>query len=159
MDAGFNKALKKLVDDIFACFLHEDYENNLYLYEHRIHNSKTRCLSFIQKHAKGDDVSLMLGIYNGLMDCALLRWRVKDKSVFQICHNEMLAIKDALIAALLSSEPESSRALSASITALESLNQSVLQVAAKEPLAFILFVYSLKTLKENYFAIYSTASA
>lgn len=155
MDAGFTKTLKRLAEDIFACFLQPDYESNLYLYEHRIHSSKIKCISLIQKHARREDASQMLAIYNGLIDCGLLRWRIKDKSLFSICRPELSAIGEAL-AKILSGENDD---LSVQITALESINQSVLQVTAKEPLAFLLFIGGLKALKENCVAIHSTAGA
>lgn len=176
MDAAFNKALTTLVQDIFACFLQADYETNLYLYEHRIHDSKNNCISLIQKRAKDSDVATMLGIYNGLLDCGLLRWRIKDKTAFGICRKELTDIRDALIALLDSCSSDSSARnsdsssrrmpgprdenfLNGKISALESVNQSVLQVAAKEPLAFLLFISGLKALQENYLAIHCIASA
>ncbi len=161
MDASLRKAFGRLAEDIFACFLRADYENNLYLYEHRIHDSKSRCIALIHKRAKREDVSCALTLYNGLVDCGLLRWRIKDKSAFEVCRAEMAAINNSLVA-ILSSRAASGAGPSAfnmQVDALEALYQSVLQVTAKEPLPFLLFIYSLKALKENCLAIHCTASA
>lgn len=147
---GFNKALKALADDIFACFLELDYENNQYLYEHRIHNSKFRFTSYLLKHANSKQATNMLATYNALIDAGLLRWRVKDKSAFAICGKEMADIKNALFDGI---------ELSKQIAAFESIYESVLQVTAKEPLPFLLFIQSLKKLEESILAITHTASA
>jgi hypothetical protein len=196
---SFYKALKKLAEDIFACLLQPDYETNLYLYERRIHISKIKCISLIQKNTKNnEDMSRLLSIYNGLIDCGLLRWRIKDKSEFAICRDELVDIRNALVAFLSSRDvpaeseseqlplssrdvpaeseseqlPLSSRGVSAGsmseqphhflakqISALESIYQSILQITAKEPLPFLLFIYSLKTLKESCVAIARIASS
>lgn len=155
MDRKMCKALKKLVEDIFACFIQSDYEENLYLYERRVHISKMKCLALIQRRAKDAGVSRVILFYNGLIDCGLLRWRIKDKSVFSICHAELVGIRDALIKMLGGEEDH----LDECIMALESVNQTVLQVAAKEPLPLLLFICGLKTLKESYLAIDRIASA
>lgn len=144
---GFYKALKVLAEDIFACFLHTDYEDNLYLYEHRIHNSKIKFLSLALKYATHPGRMRLQALYNGLVDGGLLRWRVKDQSTFAICSKEMTGIRDALMACLSSNEGLG--ALSQAISEFESIYQSVLQVTAKELLPFLLFIQSLKTLEET----------
>ena len=151
----YYKALQKLAEDIFACFLQPDYETNLYLYEHRIHISKIRCASLLQKN---QTEPRLLTLYNGLLDCGLLRWRVKDKTVFAVCRNEMTAIADGINKMLMATNSDEGF-LSEHIANFEAIYQSVLLVTAKEPLAFLLFIYSLNVLKENFFASHLAASA
>jgi len=143
-----HKQLQNLTSDIFACFLQSNYEDNLYLYEHRIHTSKAKCIPLPPQQQR---------IFNGLLDCGLLRWRVKDKSVFQVCHNEMVVLANTLKLSLTLKKNED--ALSSAISAFENIYQNVLAVTAKEPLAFLLFIASLKVLKEACFASQCTASA
>jgi hypothetical protein len=149
------KALQKLAEDVFACFLQPDYENNLYLYEHRIHISKIRCAALLQKHKNEPQ---LLTLYNGLLDCGLLRWRIKDKTVFGVCRNEMTALLDA-IGKMLMSTGSDEGFLTEHIASFEAVYQSVLLVTAKEPLPFLLFIYSLNALKETFFASQPAACA
>lgn len=136
----YKTVFKHLIEDIFACFLQPDYEDNLYLYEHRIHKSKRKCATLILKQGAHANLSGLITIYNGLLDCGLLRWRVKDKTAFALCRDEMAALEEALI----------NGAISTSIPALESIYQNVLLVSVKEPLPFFLFIQGLKILEKAY---------
>lgn len=139
----FTTALKRLTEDIFACFLHPEYADNLYFFEHRIHHSKTNCLIILQHLANTTDISRQLLLYNILLDCGLLRSRVSDKAIFEICRKEFTAILEAIT----HQTPENP--LSAHITALEVTYQNVLLVTSQQPLPFLLFIYSLKALEQE----------
>lgn len=157
--------LQTLNNEIFNCLLQEDYTDNLYLYERRIHIAK---INFIYSYEKlrgstFDHKNHTLAtehlpdVYLELMDCAQLRLRVSDHTTFNLCKNDFIRINQilndkfaALKAHILNKKDvRDTEDLSFAIAQLEEVVATVLQIAAREPLVFYLFTSSLKKYAEG----------
>ncbi len=159
---GAIKKLHAVTKDIFDCFVRQEYADNVYLFEHRLHLAKANYFEVIAKlDASNQRYHQLQVIFDNLMDVAQLRRRVTDFHIFTICEREMLAISMALDEVfaqmreitLASKDKIDVYPLEEKITQLADHYQTILNVAAKEPLAFLLFVASLNRLckeMENY---------
>lgn len=159
------RCLKKLNDGIFACLLSQEYIDNVYLYERRLHVKKLAYLKSIQawqlavqyqgnqKNVSTFDCNAVGSIFNNMMDYAQLRSRVTDYTTLSVCSQELKAIQAAmsqLFACLIRHDAaekirQADLVLQQKISNLEDNYHHVLQVASREPLAFLLFVNSLHT--------------
>lgn len=164
------EALKALSEKIFSCLLSPDYNNNKYLFERRLHKQKNTCIQslqqliqaslFAEKKVLKDKKEILIflnqtlnSLFDIFIDCALIRQRVTDYSLFEICKDELQAL-DIEIAHYINHINDKSRPydisnLNFAINKLESIYNTVLQVAAPEPLAFLLFIESLKELSKK----------
>ncbi|OGT62334.1 MAG: hypothetical protein A3E85_03740 [Gammaproteobacteria bacterium RIFCSPHIGHO2_12_FULL_45_12] len=166
--------LRQLANDLFESMVVPDYADHLYLYERRIHKQKNRYLLSLERMEKvarswkGRQTSKryqviarllsdLYQLYDNLMDCAQLRHRVDDFHLFSLCRQEMQWVVkafDQLFLALskvdkgTSLEDDFIRVMEA-IQCFEANNESVLQVTAKEPMIFLWFIASLKTMCTN----------
>jgi hypothetical protein len=173
------RQLKKLNDVIFSCFLQPEYADNIYLYEHRLHVQKNNCLRAIcrlrdllhynKKPELGDKQEQFLVLQNKLdqvfdllLDCSQLRRRVTDHTTFAICTNELAAICqeidrlfEGLIGLTLGKKlfPNVSM-LQEKIGKLEESYNHVLQISSREPLVFLLFIFSLRALASEMITCY-----
>lgn len=156
------KKLHAVEKDVFACFIRPEYADNIYLFEHRLHLAKANYFAAISDLNVNDKHYLQLQIiFDVLMDVAQLRRRVTDFNIFTVCEREMLAI-DVVLGEVFAEMREVTLArkdkidvypLEEKITQLADHYQAILNVAAKEPLAFLLFIASLNHLckeVENY---------
>lgn len=159
------ESLVKLTDEIFACFLQPAYAENTYSYERRIHVQKKRFIGLlqyaIQMDTKKNHYHAMLvsleKIFELLLSCALLRVRVTDQTIFAVCHQELTDIYEELRLNLnemlnvfkRKNSYLNTQGLLDRIERLENNYQTVLQVTAYEPLVFLLFISSLKDIKEE----------
>lgn len=148
------KQYQRLTEDIFACFLEQQYPTTLYLFEHRLHQQKNKCMQLLVRLERllsnqNQLFNKLSFIFDVLMEVALLRFRVKDHTTYEICNAELLAIDEALQANFnLKNHIENQLLLRESIKRLENNYQQVLQVAAPDPMVFLFFIASLKSLAE-----------
>jgi hypothetical protein len=171
------KNLLSLNTVIFASLIDQQYKNNLYLFERRIHLQKNKCVqTFIafnqrfpknshghcyEKHAR---IIGQLGLlYDALLDCSMLRFRIKDHTILKVCEAELVGILHAINQVMRGWMKVFSRSwlrpkvnskehlvtLSQWIFKLEENYQHFLQAIAEDPLAFLLFVESLKSLAKE----------
>lgn len=159
---GAIKKLHAVAKDIFSCFVQQEYADNMYLFEHRLHLAKANFFEVIAALDVNDKHYRQLQIiFDILMNIAQLRRRVTDFHIFSVCEREMLAIAVALddvftamrAVTLMSQEKIDAYPLEEKITQFANHYQAILNVAAKEPLAFLLFIASLNHLckeVENY---------
>lgn len=160
-------ALAQLNQTIFNCLTQTTYSANEYYYERAIHLAKTQCLQALAKlrhiqmqHPRKNQSQLALlteldQLYALMLNYAQLRWRIKDHAVFEVSALEMTAIAaqiNYLLSRLLTHEPDEK--LQAALTnfdykveRLEDIYNNVLLVAAREPLAFILFLNGIKAMR------------
>lgn len=156
--------LKLVSQEIFACFLRPEYADNIYLFERRLHVRKTRYMRSIRKLREAAHISKIKTpikkideLYDILMDCAQLRRRVSDHTVFALCANELSAISveiSKLFTEMIASRTNEKSSidtipLAEKIKLFEDNYQNVLRVTAREPLAFLLFIASLKIFREK----------
>jgi hypothetical protein len=149
---------------ILTCLIEADYADSLYVYERRLHVSKrdyfkvmTALRPFLAEVSHAGFLNQISRMFDVLMDMAQLRRRVSDVTVFALCRNECIAISETLSAlfadmiAVIKQKKDTvdAIALSQKIILFEDVFQHVITIAAKEPLAFILFIASLKVLREE----------
>jgi hypothetical protein len=92
-------------------------------------------------------------LFDVLMDCAQLRRRVSDHTIFALCAQELTAISNE-INKLFTGLSGSSKSvdtfhLEEKIKLFEDHFHNVLLITSREPLAFVLFIASLKVLREE----------
>lgn len=166
--------LMQLNNEIFSCYLQPDYSSNIYLFERRLHLQKDKCLvamrrlfniiqligekNGIEKNALLNDLFRRLNLlYDLMLDYSQLRWRVTDHSTFAVCDPELTAIlnemnlmfREAISLFAHQSHQLHTARLQETIQKLDDNYQSVLRVAAREPLVFLLFIASLKSFAEE----------
>lgn len=152
--------LRMLNRELFACFLQPDYADNIYLYERRIHEQKNKFLQTIlklrslvaikEKMTPPTILAKLDLIYDTVLDYGQLRRRVTDFTLFAVCSRELLALSQAIDQALtLKPSVQANAKLLAAINQFQAINQNVLQVTAREPLALILFIASLTALRDE----------
>lgn len=156
----------QFTQDAFACLIQPEYNDNLYLFERRLHNQKMKCLVALKKirwfsqqvnspelQAQGFQLASRLDhIYAVMLECAQLRRRITDYTVFQLCEIELTAISKDVIDILNAIQQKRNLNFSRfnqDIAKLENLYQQVVKVATREPLAFLLFIGGLKALSEE----------
>lgn len=149
--------LNDLVEDVFSCLLDPDYVHQLYGFERRLHKQKNRCLRSIHDIEMLSARERCAHVLEVVLDVAAIRRRVSDHTTFSIVASELGNILSALNASFvqikrqaLNKEQEfiDEHWLTQAISTFEDMYFSVVNVAAREPLVFLLFIDSLKTLKE-----------
>lgn len=157
--------LTQLATDIFSCLILPEYNDNLYLFERRLHTQKMKYAKSIVKTrwfakklvGKNKQQAELLierldRLYTVLIDCAQLRRRITDYTVFQLCEIELKVISRNVVVLLTSIRRNTNLDLSSlneSISKLEATYHQVVKIATREPLAFLLFIFSLKMLAEE----------
>lgn len=165
--------LMRLNAEIFSCYLQPEYPRNLYLFERRLHIQKNRYLqsmknlSLIMESMKNkeDDKPQVLTdwltrlnlLYDIMLSYSELRFRVSDHSTFAVCELELTAIlkemdshfSEAIAIFAHQKHHLHTSMLREKIAKLEENYHHVLQVAAREPLVFLLFISSLRMFNEE----------
>lgn len=172
--------LKKLSSEIFSCFLEPAYASNIYLFERRLHLKKTHFLNAMTRlrdithlaetrlsDAEKATHEWWLGkldaIFENMMDYSLLRTRVSDFATFVVCEKELSNISaeisrcfDAVIAHVKGKKfYPNTKQFNEYIEQMENHFHHVLQVAAPEPLVFLLFIDSLKAFSQKMEEMYT----
>lgn len=157
--------LRELNQEIFACFLAPHYKNNLYLYEHRIHDQTQQVLRWLDRLRHLELMKLIKSktkenitvkfetFYANTLDFGQLRLRVTDQATFELCQKEMKTISLALNQIYRQYPKLTSAALESfnqSIKRFEENYQQVLQVASTNPVDFLLFINSMKMLHKEF---------
>jgi hypothetical protein len=153
------KQLKILNQEIFACYLSSQYQEEKYIYERRIHQIKKYYLrasvSFAKTVASHSALNQLVNhfdhLFDILMNLAQLRTRVEDFTIFNVCHTELTAVcdeLDSLLKELYAAYHQKNltrdvKMFQQQIQQLETLYQRVLQVTAPDPFVFVLFIGSL----------------
>lgn len=151
-------------DQLFTCFLEGEYPDNLYLYEHRLHEKRLAYLQTIEQcqvfnkkiknHFLSSAMEKNQQLFMNLMSCSLLRWRVSDHTIFALWRQELLPVVDEIDHLLMQQRNLIGKQLinlnveklSEKIDRLEDCYQHVLQVTSREPLALLLFIFHLRML-------------
>ncbi len=160
-------SLERLNDEIFACFLQPSYLDTRYLFERRIHIQKN---AFMQamialhhlKQSETHEMQKLNQLYDLMLSYAQLRWRISDHSVFLLCTDELSQLA-RIISSVLERASKQIRGknfkldfnyhqLPDAIESLEENYHQVLQVSAKEPINFLLFIANLKLFCEELMA-------
>ncbi len=162
-------ALQGLSNDVFFCLLQPDYPDRLYLYERRIHAQKTKVMTANQrlhylleknKNLPRDKKVVLTSVllhfdllYESFMNCAQVRWRTTDHTIFAVCEQDISGILQEMnkaydeFIALLTVKTKLHADLSVldvRINQFEQTYQSVMQVTAREPIVLLLFVSGLQ---------------
>lgn len=162
------RRLRSLNGEIFSCFLEPESTENIYPHERRLHEYKDAFLRAFARlreiiavaaincsDAERDSHVLWLteldNIFVNMLDYAQLRRRVTDITTFTVCKDEMLNLAkatDACFVAVMAGVKRKKHLLSIelltqAVSQLEINFHQVLQVAAPEPLVFLLFIDSL----------------
>ena len=103
------------------------------------------------RHADEHEIKLN-ALFDALMNCALLRRRVTDMTIFGVCRQEMAGIAGAIDYAfdqMIKQNKQQQKVVNVAllhdkIRQLEECFQQVLQVTAREPLVFLLFIQGIK---------------
>jgi|GEM_PF-1278087 uncharacterized membrane protein YgaE (UPF0421/DUF939 family) len=161
--------LKKVNEEIFSCFIDAEYPDNIYLYERRLHLQKNRYMQSIRRlreiislasrkmdESESGYYAFLLGrldlLYDNMLDYSQLRRRVTDHATFSVCLQELSAVSNEIgrviegmmMRVMNRNYHLDTDALVRHIKRLEENYTNVLQVAAREPLVFLLFINSLK---------------
>lgn len=160
--------LELLNTEIFSCFLQPTYTENIYLFERRLHKQKESVMQALfhlrnvvqqaknrlspqEKNRITEMIAKIDRLFDIMMDYAQLRARVTDHTIFEICKEELIAVSQSMAHVFselkMSLEQKKQELniipLKASIKRLEENYQNVVQVTAREPLVFFLFIASL----------------
>lgn len=155
--ANAMNSLNVLLREVFSCLLEPDYVSQLYYFERRLHKQKNKCLNNISCIQVVDAKNRCMHLFEVILDIAQLRRRVTDHTTFGIVTNELSDILLALNTSfaqiqkkILNKKTGSNEdhSLSRAIDGFEGIYFSVVNVAAREPLVFLLFIDGLKTLSE-----------
>lgn len=173
-------SLARLTDETFSCFLRPEYVDNIYLFERRLHVQKYKFMQAMDKLrnlAKAAEGTMHLAeketiqqtitrleqLFDAVIDCSQLRRRVSDHTTFEVCAVELKAISkdiERIFAEMIEMPKNKKRELDTSqlasdIKRFEENYLNVLQVTAREPLVFLLFISSLSGLREALEAFYT----
>ncbi len=153
------QCLNKLADlqaTVLDNYIHIDSALNIYEYEEYLHRQSYAVLRLLKKsHTLTSNISDQLSrIHEIILSLGNLRFRIKDRSTFEICANEVKAISQALNSLLhkIAKQKESSadfKELTLAIQGFESIYQNTLQVVAADPLAFLFFIQDLFALQNE----------
>jgi len=146
--------LQRLNQDIFSCYLQEEFPTQLYVYERRLHQQKNqvmRCFALLQTQGKcvTDCTKSLAALYDIMLGYASIRWQETDHSTFALCAEELKALAkemDAVFQQLIKGKDKLNTAmLTMKLTEFEQHFQTVLNVTAREPLLFLLFIFYIKS--------------
>lgn len=148
----FVRHLQYLISNIFACLTDNDYQEALYSYERRIHKEKVNCLSWLTGLQKYRTTERENACFSLLIDLGQIRRRITDHSTFGLCRAELFELELAIIffagALMFSDMAEAAARLNRCTDQFEDCFNHVLNVAAREPVIFILFIGALRELEK-----------
>jgi hypothetical protein len=162
--------LSELNQAIFDCYLAADYPDKQFQYEKRLHQ-KRRDVSYeisiarqlIGKMKKSEKLSLLPvfcsieQIYEIILSMGLLDYRIEDRSTFELAYKEFLEIANHIDAQLRAikiqllknkSSAINSETLKEAIYQFEDISRATFDVAAKDPMVFLLFIQDMYALNE-----------
>jgi hypothetical protein len=153
---------------IFSCYMTHNYMDNYFNHEKTLHSERSRYLYEINQARCWVDkttgapqhfflriIDLLEQAYEVLQAISLLIYRVEDHSTFAVADKEFLAISgsvvnefDRLAEQLRRKKSSIARTniLNENIYEFEEINRSALQVVAREPLVFMIFIQDMHEL-------------
>lgn len=155
--------MRQYVKSVFCCLQSSDYPDNVYYYEAKIHAAKVNCMHGIvaMREKERSNNGLFDGyssedlqnVFEVIVDIGQLRRRVSDHTVFALNATEINNLEKTIMRMLTAM----SRGKKEDVTHLcqvllnfiqqfDDSFESVVKVAAKEPMAFVLFNAGLNTL-------------
>lgn len=155
--------LTKLSNDIFGCFFEAQFQENMYLFEHRLHIQKENflhCLIRLRAIHSNKHYPLIYALqclFDNVLALSELRLNVHDHATFELCGNELLAVSQAIAVNFedLASEgslDESKKnitLLKIAIKHLEDNYQHILKISSEDPVVFLIFIDRLNALCEK----------
>lgn len=160
------RALAKLQRAYFACYLQPNYLVKQTDYEKEMQKRRLillQCMSKAKQLLHSENVSEEMVSYfykiNRLSEIIfslnLLRFRVQDRAIFELCQDEMQVLADKFIRALenLAENIIKDRVITGStelqeaIDCFEAISNRTLQVVSREPLVFSFFIQDLYALQ------------
>jgi uncharacterized membrane protein YccC len=176
-------ALQDLIDlnqAVFNCFLAVNYPEKQFEYAKKIHQERrdfsyaisvARELLEKIKGNKDKPATILCAIeelYEIIQALGTLLYRVDDHSTFQIAYKELLALSETiskdlraiklfLLEKTKTAPPQD--VLNDNIFQLEDVNHAALNVAAKEPVVFLLFIQDLYALQKGMLQLTEAISA
>lgn len=151
--------LRSLSKEIFSCLTSPEYIDNVYLFERRVHQAKNKYLASIsclrQLDASTNNFTSYLELWHdNLIDSGQLRRRVSDYATLSVCKDEMMSVAKNIadIFSILEkgSKEINTQHLNLSINRLDENYQGVVKIASREPLVFLLFINSMKSLSKSF---------
>jgi uncharacterized membrane protein YccC len=180
---ALTQALQDLIDlnqAVFNCFLAVNYPEKQFEYTKKIHQ-KRRDFSYsisiareLLKKIKGNKdkpaniLCTIEELYEIIQALGTLLYRVEDHSTFQIAYKELLALSETIskdlraIKLLLLEKTKIAPpqdVLKDNIFQLEDVNHAALNVAAKDPMVFLLFIQDLFSLQKGMLQLTEAISA
>ncbi len=171
---------RQLNKTIFACFLDPAYQENIYLFERRIHVFKNKIIestlqlrNLLQTKYISNKTEFVYAVnhldllFDVVLQYAQLRRRVTDNTIFAVCVAELTAVQDEiekLLSDMIATFPHKKYHLRAdnlfeAIKRFEEIYQNVLRVTSREPLVFLLFIASLQDVCKELAAFYTALLA
>jgi hypothetical protein len=169
--------LAQLNQAIFSCYVAHNYQEEHFNYEKKLHASRGSFLYKInQARALLTHITLsQQQKFSAVVDCieqcyeifqslGLLIQRVDDHSTFAVAEKEFLALSGNVDTYLrqmaaeintLKIRHEESAILSENIYELEEINRTVLQVVAKDPLVFMIFIQDMYALDKMFVRLFA----
>jgi hypothetical protein len=173
--------LAQLNQAIFSCYVAHNYQEEHFDYEKKLHASRG---SFLYKISQARTLLMHLKSspqpkFAAMLDCieqcyeifqslGLLIQRVDDHSTFAVADKEFLALSGNVDTYLrqmaaeintLKIRHEESAILSENIYELEEINRTVLQVVAKDPLVFMIFIQDMYALEKMFLRLFAAIAA
>lgn len=169
LTASIQKLLE-LNQAIFDCYLAADYSEKRFQYERKLHQKRRdysyeisvarqliKRIKATEREPLNNVMCALEQIYEIMLSMGLLDYRVEDRSTFELAYKELLEISEninselrAIKIQLLKKKPPSviSEKIKESIYQLEDVSRVTLDVAAKDPMVFLLFVQDLYALNK-----------
>lgn len=150
----FFVSLSQLQKTFCLIYLDKTWQKNEIHYERKIYLSTAQILYIVERlrhlSIPATLLNLLEKVYVNVLSLGNLRYRVSDHSTFEIIHPELKKLCETIQAILLNltqKKPPSLEPFEHNILALEEVYRSALQVAAREPLVFLLYIAALKNLQ------------
>jgi len=142
-DKHFLRALNELQKNIFDIYIKRDYVEHHLQRERLLYEKNLAILKIFQRlrEEKNPLLSLYEQSYEVMLDLGLLRYRVQEAAVLEMCYQEFAQISAAISISL--ETLQISPALESHIFAFETLYQNTLNVVAKFPIVFAIFIENL----------------
>jgi hypothetical protein len=165
-------ALNALLAQIYST-MDDHYADNRYYYERELHRSKRRILSSqqylqaisLQSGLLTDDgrteltsiLQYFTDLYRIIIDCSMIRHRIKDGTVYNLCAIELQALENEskflfntmAIMLIKPVYPFDISRLHQAIEAFETVYEQVLKITVKDPYVFDLMIYNLKNMEHK----------
>lgn len=158
-------ALAKVQSILFKAYLKPDYLSKQVRYAKILHKQRAAYFRAVNKarlrikdYSKYRHFCLGLDcLYEIICSLHLLRYRVNEYSLFEICQPEMQGLEEASTNLLIKLSKSffykhislNTNDLSEKITAFEGLHRRTLQIAARDPIVFLFFLQDMYSFRDK----------